>query len=57
MAIQFYHFQGTEVFADAPDAFFGLSDWQVSLIELLVDQLRFSSNEISVLSLLLFYLQ
>jgi len=58
MAIQFYHFQGIEGFTDAPDAFFPLSDWQVSLVELVVGWMgRFSLNEISVLSLLPFYLQ
>ena len=34
MAIQFYHFQGTKGFSDAPDTFSALSDWQVLLVEL-----------------------
>ena len=57
MAIQFYHFQGTKVFTDAPDAFSVLSNWQVSLVGLLIGWVMFHSNEISVLSLLPFYLQ
>ena len=44
-------------FVDASDAFSFLSEWQVLLARILTGQMMFRSNEISVLSLLRFYLQ
>jgi len=44
-------------FVDASDAFSFLFEWQVPLVGILVGRMMFCSNEISVLSLLRFYLQ
>jgi len=44
-------------FVDTSDAFSFLSKWQVPLAGILTSQKTFCSNEISVLSLLCFYLQ
>jgi len=43
-------------FVDASAAFSFLSEWQVPLDGILVSRIMFRSNEISVLSLLRFYL-
>jgi len=44
-------------FVDASEAFSFLSEWQVPLVGILVGRMMFRSNEISILSLLRFYLQ
>ena len=44
-------------FVDTSDAFFFLFEWQVPLVGILTGRMMFRSNEISVLSLLRFYLQ
>ena len=44
-------------FVDASDAFSFLSEWQVPLAGILTSRVMFHSNEISVLSLLRFYLR
>jgi len=44
-------------FVDTSDAFSFLSERQVPLVWILTDRMMFRSNEISVLSLLPFYLQ
>jgi len=53
----FCHFQGTKAFADAPYVFYALSFDRFRSLSYWSVGWNFSSNEISVLSLLPFYLQ
>ena len=57
MVIPFYRFRGIEVLLTLLMPFLFFPEWLVPLVGILIGRMMFSSNEISVLSLLPFYLQ